>query len=417
MNSVPLIQRKGPMPARRGFTMLELVLAASLGAVVILTVLGVFFQIDRTETLLARRTKDANDLSNLRLVLQRALSNFVMSTDPLPPKEQNADGTNSRFGSTRAARDPNAPAPIPRLICETDPRMAGATMFRLGGGDWAADSTRVQRIEVVVADSPVPESEQDIFRRAGSRDALLGARKAYVRGDVTQRRRDLLKSSGQGGTGAEATKDLTDAQVAAAAADKSKQDPTRSKPSDSTTPAEGAESEQTEAAPVRAVRGAFELRPQEPTPAQLREAQSQGVEPPRAWEMWWVPLPPRANGSEAPAMEDILARGDAFVIASNLRYIQWTMFDDGERKSTMNATWEQQLPAYIEVAVETTSGLNANWMFEVDWGRGPEVPPPPVDLGPKKAEPVNGDGLGAPSGAPKRPPARAPRSSEPKEGK
>ncbi|MCX5688664.1 MAG: prepilin-type N-terminal cleavage/methylation domain-containing protein [Planctomycetota bacterium] len=400
-------RRTSPSNARRsGFTMLELVLAAALGAVVIITVLGVFVQIERTEVLLARRTKDANDLSNLRLVLERALSNFVMSTDPLPAREQTGDGNSagSRFGATRNARDPNAPMPVPRLICETDPAMAGATMIRLGGGDWAPDSTRVQRVEVVVADSPVPEDERDIFLRAGSREALLGARKAYVRGDLTKRRKDADRA---GRTNENPSSDPRNPQDEKAA--------TPDKNADKTPPEGEGEESDGEVAPVRAVRGAFELRPQQPTPAQIREAESNGVEPPRAWEMWWVPLPPRANGSSAPSAEDLLSRGDAFVIASNLRYVQWTLFDDNERKNSLSATWEQQLPAYIEVAVETTSGLNANWMFEVDWGRGPEVPPPPVDLGPKKAEPVDGSGGKSSTPTPRRP-SPIPRSA-PKEGK
>lgn len=390
---------------RSGFTMLELVLAASLGAVVIIVVLGIFVQIERTEVLLARRTKDSNDLSNLRLVLERALSNFVMSTDPLPAREQTGDGSSgSRFGATRNARDPNAPMPVPRLICEYDPSMAGATMIRLGGGDWAPDSTRVQRVEVVVADSPVPEDERDIFLRAGSREALLGARKAYVRGDLTKRRKEAERASR---TNENPSSDPRNPQDEKAA--------TPDNNTDKNAADTGDEESGGEVAPVRAVRGAFELRPQQPTPAQIREAEASGVEPPRAWEMWWVPLPPRANGSSAPSAEDILSRGDAFVIASNLRYVQWTLFDDNERKSSLNATWEQQLPAYIEVAVETTSGLNANWMFEVDWGRGPEVPPPPVDLGPKKAEPVDGSGGKSSTPTPRRP-SPIPRPS-PKEDK
>jgi hypothetical protein len=169
-------------------------------------------------------------------------------------------------------------------------------------------------------------------------------------------------------------------------------------------------------APVRAVRGAFELRPQEPTAEQWRQARARGEDPEPVWQMWWVPLPPRENGSPAPSADEIMEAGEPFLVASNLRYVQWTMFDDNEHKAAMTATWEQQLPAHIEVAVETVSGLNANWMFEVDWGRGPEVPPKPVDAGAKQAQPVDpasGGGTPADGGKPPAPSPATPAAPGP----
>jgi prepilin-type N-terminal cleavage/methylation domain-containing protein len=452
------------MHARRpGFTMLELLLAVALGALVILATLGVFFQIDRTETLLSRRAKDANELSNLRLVIERVTSNFVMSTDPLPARDAAAEQSGSRFGATRNARDPSAPAPVPRLILEPDPVVAGATMLRRGGVDWNADATRVQRLEVVVSDSPVPEQETDVFARARAR--MDGGRKFYVRGDLSERRKggkesasggsassaasgaakSGSKSDAGGGAGGLSMKSLE--MPAFGGGDKSKSS-AKGGSSDAKEKGRGAKGEvdkgaagdtdrrdpgagpEGDVAPVRAVRGAFELRPQEPSAEQWRQARARGEEPEQAWQMWWVPLPPRENGSSAPSIDEVMEAGEPFLIASNLRYVQWTMFDDNEHKSAMNATWEQQLPAHIEVAVETVSGLNANWMFEVDWGRGPEVPPKPTDAGAKQAQPVDpasGGGGGAPADGgkppstptpipappvtPIRPPANTPKTS------
>jgi hypothetical protein len=157
------------------------------------------------------------------------------------------------------------------------------------------------------------------------------------------------------------------------------------------------------------------MRPQDPSNAQLRKAQARGEIIEQAWEMWWVPLPPRSVGELSD--QALEPSGDPFLVASNLRFAKWTMFDDRERKTAMTATWEQQLPAYVELEVETTSGLTANWMFEVDWGRGPEVPPQPTELGPKIALPVDGDSTPAGGTKPTGGKQIGPSRSQPRSGK
>ena len=172
-------------------------------------------------------------------------------------------------------------------------------------------------------------------------------------------------------------------------------------------------------APVRAVRGALELRPQALDAKERRRFADQGEDAPVAWEMWWVPLPPRESAnSPPPTFDEVASAGEPYRVASNLRYVKWTVFHERQRKQAHSATWHGQMPAYIELAVETTAGLTANWMFELDWSRGPEVPPrPAVPAGPTQARPVNEAGGGTPQGgapqggAPVRRPA--PRPSQP----
>lgn len=344
--------------------MLEVVLAAALGGFVILATMAVFLQIERTETLLAARTRDSNELANLRLVIQRATSNFVMSTDPLPAREraqQGDTGTNPRSDDSRL-KQMLASELAPRLVLEEDPALASIAMRREASADWSGDATRVQRLEVVVSDSPVPQEEMDPFGRVGVGPG--DRRKFYVRGDVTERR--------------------------SRAEEKSKAPTREGAPED----ARGEATTETETAPVRAIRGAFELRPQPLTAAQAAAFErGEWPEEARAWQMWWVPLRPRESGLE-PAERESPEVAMEFLVASNLRYVEWKMFDDKEHKSAMVATWEQQLPAYVEVSVQTVSGLNANWMFEVDWGRGPEVPPRPKASGSAEAGPEDANGGG-----------------------
>ena len=369
--------RVSSVASRRAFTMLEVVLAAALGGFVILATLAVFLQIDRTETLLAARTRDANELSNLRLVIQRATSNFVMSTDPLPAAQRAQQGEgagNSRFDDTRL-KMMQASELAPRLLLEDDPMLASVAMRREASADWVGDATRVQRLEVVLSDSPVPQEEADPFGRLGNE--LGERRKFYVRGDLSERRERAEEKAGAGsrdGRKESSGKDASERREAAGAPEDQR----------------GSTTTEGDTAPVRAVRGAFELRPQPLTAAQAAAFErGEWPEEARAWQMWWVPLRPRESGLE-PAERESPAVATEFLVASNLRYVEWKMFDDGEHKSRMVATWEQQLPAYIEVSVQTVSGLDANWMFEVDWGRGPEVPPRPKQPGSPDAPPADG---------------------------
>ena len=372
---------------------------------VILVTVGIFFQIDQTEEILSVRAEQTNDLERLRLVAQRATSNLVMSNEALPPKEIAEDGEGaSRVGRARNSRDPSLPIPAPRFILERDPRAQGALLTGTGGGEWRADATPVQRMEFVVADPPVPQDGADLFLRAGLRPGERVNRAAaagILRGNVSGQRASALqggegaeaaggskglggdgrgKSAGRNakseatgaGTGVESGKQPTTTTTSGAGAAGRSFDPNRDDPQANAAPPDA------DQAPVRAARGAFELRPQPLTGKRLRKAQASGIAPVQAWEMWWVPLPPRHPGSEAPSDEEMAFAGPPYRIASNIRYAKWTVFDDREKKYELKATWEQQLPAHIELAVETTGGLTANWMFEVDWGRGPEVPPAPV---------------------------------------
>jgi hypothetical protein len=377
----------------RGFTMLELVLAAALGGFVILATLAVFLQIDRTETLLAARTRDSNELANMRLVIQRATSNFVMSTDPLPAREQARQGeagTNSRFDDSRQ-KQMLASELAPRLVLEEDPVVARVAWRREASADWWGDATRVQRLEVVLSDSPVPQEELDPFGRVGG--GLGERRKFYVRGDVTERRERAGERAGE-------SKKKGDEKVKEV------------KPQGAPEDARGGTPTEAEVAPVRAIRGAFELRPQPLTPAQAAAFErGEWPEEARAWQMWWVPLRPRESGLE-PAERESPEVATEFLVASNLRYVEWKMFDDGEHKSRMVATWEQQLPAYVEVSVQTVSGIDANWMFEVDWGRGPEVPPRPKLPGSPDAKPEDGKG-GGNQGPRQRPDKGGPQAPKP----
>lgn len=404
---------------RRGFTLIELLLAVGLGAIVIMIAGGIFLQIDRTEAMLKARAEQTNDLERLRFVVQRVTSTLVMSNEPQVARDvpgEEVDGA-SRAARTRNSRDPNIPLPAPRLLVEPDSRLSGLSMYSTGGNQFTRDGVRPQRFEVVVSDEPVPQREPlDMFIRAGlkpgerlNRAALAGA----LRGDVSGSRKRALNGGqdsaggrsskvGEGGSGGREGGDGSGGKSGSQSGDKSTgSSATGGAGSRATSGASGAlgdgsttagttSVEASELAPVRAFRGAFEVRPMPVSQGSIDAARVQGVDVEQAWEMWWVPLPPRKDMNSSPSSFEIAAAGEPYLVASNLRFVKWMMYDDGEEKQAISSTWTSQLPAYIELSVETTAGLASKWMFEVDWGQGPEVPPEPQDLGPKRATTVDG---------------------------
>lgn len=115
-------------------------------------------------------------------------------------------------------------------------------------------------------------------------------------------------------------------------------------------------------------RGAFELRREddEPFPS-----------------LWWVPLPPRDIPMGVAFDENSLPK--ARRLCREVRSLTWTAFIDSGRVPLVRAIEKVQLPAYIELEIETAGGAYGNWMFELSWTIGPELEAPPQEA-PAEAE-------------------------------
>lgn len=165
---------------------------------------------------------------------------------------------------------------------------------------------------------------------------------------------------------------------------------------------------------VRAVRGAIEFHPQGRRAAQgrledLKRASGETFETPTLWEMWWVPLPPRGDTiDDEPPPAALAGLDEAYLIASNIRFARFTAFDDREKKLRFAAARRQELPAYIELEIETGAGLGVHWMFETSGASGPEVPPKP-------SVPETSGKTGSDKATPDDSPAPKPAPSAPKD--
>src|SRR6185436_11703184 len=71
-----------PRTHRRAFTLLETMLAASIGAMVVFACLGIFYLMNRTDRAMEARANDQAQLERLRFVMERTFSSLLTSDEP-----------------------------------------------------------------------------------------------------------------------------------------------------------------------------------------------------------------------------------------------------------------------------------------------------------------------------------------------
>ncbi|MGH7242160.1 MAG: PulJ/GspJ family protein [Phycisphaerales bacterium] len=394
--------------ARSGFTLLEVVLATALGAMVIMVCLALLRSMERLERPLAIRQQELSDLHRARTVIQRAMSTLVMS-DTSPPVNPNArkpterlidDGTGgkSAFETTAeatATKTQQAARPPARLLLEPDQSDELKAMLQQVGVA-SGDAGSIQRMEVVVDTPPIAPTF-----RAELGDVVAAT---YAQNKTSSGTPSMSETSGSGGsmTGLSNSASLSSANSSSSSFSTS-QSSSFSSSRGATSGAGATNAVQSGAARGNrrslslpggsqsnaksgSLRGAFELRPML-TDANL-EAHRDGK--PILYELWWTPLPAAkdtsatnklsANSTVAAATTQpaddprtLQAWGEPVLLADNLVKCHWQFFSTGEKRSAHSAVWDKELPAYVEFEIQTRTGLYENWMFEIGWSKGPEL--------------------------------------------
>ncbi len=374
---------------RRGFTLLETMMATAIASVVVLACVMFMYAMNRTDASMEVRAQQRSSLGRIRTVMHRTFSSLLMSDESRPtgaeldnlvggqlnqrinagprttPTATPVATTASDKGAPEAkaeADQPGAaadaqrpgpplkqpkPPPVPRIILGVDSSKTGTYLFQ-STRDAPVMEMNPQRLEVVLHRSPIPEAVIDPM------DMPLPTRSA-------RRREEQRRSEAE--------------------AQNSSTAPSATSTARPLTPQDEEETPDDSALPVRAVRGAFELFPQPPRgyrPPGLPAAPLNldgSFEPTGLWELWWVPLRPPGIDPETMTGNEYLFSGLSrpYFIAGDLKYARWTVFIANGKRSDLLSTWTGDLPAYVEMAVETSAGLKSNWMFEVDWAVGPEV--------------------------------------------
>lgn len=339
----------------RGFTLLEIMLAALIGAMVVTASIGVFNVLGDTDRRMGSRYAQSVELARLHLIMQRAMRTLLLAPDAAP--NAGAD-TNTRAGDAAAAlTETDLP---PRLLIETDPSTTAADMARRtaqAAGLDAIGITAPQRMEIVLAEPPLPANFVETLDPTITQVAARPALRLWEQAQPAEPAADPI--------GTQAV----------------------------------------------AVRGVFELRPdwatrRVPAPGQEETEPAPPANGDAGWTLWWRPLPAAgtlADAAQDPRLIDPTRDANAVPLVSGLTHFQWRAFKDRERTPTLTVTHAEDMPAYLELELRTTSGITANWMFEVGMTSGPETVT--IDpLGPDD-EPADADDNGAAGapGAPRRP--------------
>ncbi len=356
---------------RRGFTLLETMLAAAIGLVVVLAVFGILDSLTRTQRVVESNIEETENLERIHRVMSRVFSSLSMSDAQAPPMRslrdrQNAElraqarggeGSNSTSGGTgTASAGANSSAGSADALAARAAQSLAAKGLDAASAQAAANAVRTAvggtgSAESADADGPPGSAAMaEAARRRNARPperlmlsddpsaaAALAAFPARPREMSTPQRLEVV---------------LAESPVPIPAP---------------------AQTSSVAAAPgtpqLRSFRGVFELLPEENAP-------SRGVvERPQSWALWWRPLPPVVNAVDAKTSEEVDATtpiaGNAVIpatkIAGGIASMQWRAFHENTRKTQYVAAWAQELPGYIEIELKTVQGRYANWMFEIGW--------------------------------------------------
>lgn len=333
--------------SRRAFTLLEVALAVAIGALVMLGALTLLSSIQKSESMLSNRADDSGELQRLRLVFQRTFSTMLVSQSTVVNRQPAvATATPAEGGSQQTPSQPIDDTP-PRVLLDVDDRYASATnaVMTMKRENGEIVQSIPQKLEVVLIDPPVPTTAIDVFAAAKAIKRDTGRMGFLDRRRMTGEGQDANYDNAPG-------IDLSEALAKS----------------------DGSTEEESDEGTVRAIRGVFELRVPEPVAGQRIDPRAKPT-----YELWWVPVAARRTVEEIREMTrtqrriEAIAAGDPFMIARNITFLRIRMFDDRAKKSVYSAIYQKDLPAYVEVDVETKSGMRGEWLFEVGWAIGPET--------------------------------------------
>jgi len=305
-----------PQPAR-GFTLLETMMAAALGAILVVACMAMFGAMDRTETATAHRFDETNSMARLHLVMNRVWGDILIQTIDAPTlaniragNTANPSAQPTDLAQAASVRNGQAQAqPRPRIDLELDLSEQVKAAMKTAGMD--AKGTPPQRLEVVTSKAPIPAN----FSNASMADlqAALDDAGAMAARGVFELRPDAVT------------------------------------PRERMNPGEQ---------PAGDGKGwTLWYRPLPPT---------EGLVTPDPYTL-------------DPTQDPNSVRVATGLVECNWQVFK-TVMDTAtnkpkgrEKVPSLSATQLQDLPAYVEMRATTASGLSANWMFEVGWGYGPET--------------------------------------------
>lgn len=325
-----------PDHRRRGFTLLETVLAAVLGALVIIASMALFRVIERSDKRSLAQLEQNNEFAMAHKTIARAMSMLLMSDEPAPNERETDEflARDDERNSADRAEEPDEDAATTRLAIQPD--IDNPTVM-LVGVEGRQRRARGQQVRVTLRDTPVLDSgekspEQAFAERVRKERILMRAQErlgkrfggvakagASDRTPTEREARSARRGSGQGGGDGslDSAMDLID-QAAGQSGSSGSRDRRRlslrerNRDSDESdlTASERLDLEDEERPRAPGVRGVFELLPDSQEVAggvslAGRSVRAVAVDPgaPPTFSLWWRELPPiEVNADSDPTL-------------------------------------------------------------------------------------------------------------------
>ena len=320
-----------------GFTLIETVLALVMGTFVIGAAAALFLAIERTERTLGRVAESTQEAAVAQQTIRRSLASLVMLSSNELPAADSGRVTEDDAELPLEGGEPGTEDPLPRLelAYDTAPmiqEMVDAVRFTgaeiVSPVDLAAASP--QRLELVVSDLP---------RIAALRSSTAWARPETLEQLALYRDPAPLSLPDEPG-----------------------------------------------------VRGCFELRPDgmrervvrrlwENPETPLGRAVESNAEPSPGWTLWWrVVTSEEIEARRRNLPFDIDSRPDllleAVPLMRGLEICRWTFIENRSEEGRTSekvqndrssATIAKDIPGYVELSWRSSSGVAAEWLFELAW--------------------------------------------------
>lgn len=367
---------------KRGFTLIETLLAAALGSLVLLVVVGIVTVMDRTETGSVDRLARTNEMEQAQTVIRRSLGSLAMAGGSAPVQSR------AQQAGREGAAPPEIPGqvtftPTPRLILApmgTDPLLAAQTAVGVtttttgtdetvsaGAGELSLKGGGAQRLHIALTSLPLPEQA---FMVPG---AVARSTRRALTGEVEDPEAETERETTQPEETPEET--LTEETDATEGED------------------DGSDSEL-----VPIFWGVFELTPPGPAPIDGLTGEPIDEDSREGWTLWWRQIEPPVNpsaaaligaaalmdaetgqtptatsvptgapGISAGVLVDPRMDPTAVPLIRGLEMCHWSVYRGRKLMPDYAATYSGELPAYVQLEIRTTSGVYANWMFEVGW--------------------------------------------------
>lgn len=416
--------RRARAPRSRAFTLLEVTLAAVLGAMIVFSCLALFGAIERAQRRHELRVAQTNDFTRAYQVIERSFRLLVMAeqdnaTDADTERRIERDLERSRGTiledeplenqTTRFELEPDNLPELGARIGSTAGR--GGSFGGLGLMEYENQQVSPQVLRLALRAPPVAGgfASQNTNTESGVMlqvvDERERAREALERSRA-QRAAERQTRRTEGSSRARST--ASDPQIIGGAGD--------------VVVAAGETEEEFDASDINrprapGVRAEFILLPDGSAPtSSLQAATATGSQPARpdpsaqpGWTLWYREMPPRSAAFDLTPDERAraLAGDTSFLstdvdpadlaldvdpaslrvvrLVSGLKTCHWRVFRRGEFSSRITAVSARELPAYVELSLETVGGRREKWMFEVGWSQGPE----PGQLLALAADPLN----------------------------